>query len=764
MNFKKEYLNLIKPLIVGLPFTVVIIVLVLVFTNKAVDYINPKYQAKGTIKVDVSEINNQPVSFNQYPTMVDKGNAFLTEVEYLKSRGLKMAALSRLDFELSYYRIGEVQTSEIYHDSPFLISYKVLNKRAYDKLFNLIYLGDEMWLLEWAETSHKVCTGELTQFAGLELIINKNEAYLANYPSALNDDVFAFKIWSARALLGSINDENFLVKPVDKSIHIANIYYSHEHPEKAKAFIDALMASYVENDKDRRYSTFFNSLDFVNGQLEQVGDKLRKSEFDLAMYKQSNQMVNSEQETSSTIAKIRDLDLQKVDLDMREAEMSNLLSLFEQGFNVEYITPNFESIKDKVFEATYYQLYNYEIEKKEVLLKYTQESEEYKLVQSKIDALHEQIIAGLQKSVLNIAAKRKELYSAIEKENAKFSKYPAKERKLVELQRGFKLNEQTYNFLYTKKMELEIMKAGNNSMHEVIDEAQIPIAPIWPNKPLIYGVALFAALLFSIGFSYLWFYLMGRVSKVDTLAHYAGIPVLATVYKARNGADVNEKVGMVAELQNNLELVKRRISDKVKNPIVVISSNRATEGKSFVALNLAKAYAEAGKKVLVMDMDLICPDMHETLGLSNNKGMIDFLSRDIPLKSCIQKTETENLHFLSAGELKGQTSAPYSLGLDPEKLSELKKEYDLVVVDTPPLGEIPDASLCMQMGDINLFLVNREKSRIREIKSIKKLQETYGIKELQLVLNGIKYKHSYYSKYRYMKAKGYQRFKPAFFS
>ena len=204
-------------------------------------------------------------------------------------------------------------------------------------------------------------------------------------------------------------------------------------------------------------------------------------------------------------------------------------------------------------------------------------------------------------------------------------------------------------------------------------------------------------------------------------------------------------------LKTNLDFSSNHLDGGVYS----VLSAGAGEGKSTTVFNLAYVSAQQGLKVLLIDADLRRPVQHLILGMSNRFGLTNVMLRDVPVEEAIKATSVSNLQFLPSGKLPRA-----SLGvLDPKKIRELiislRTKYDLILIDTPPIVGISDASIISKETDGVIFVIQYRKYPKDMIQKALKLIETQEIKVTGAVINNINimrddyyyYYHTYYSDY-----------------
>ena len=739
---KKEYQTLIVPVLKGLPITIILIIGALALAARLVVYTVPEYQSTGSIKIDNRNINLGDLALfeeegrTKGATSVD----FLTEVEMFKSKKLKELTFQNLDFELEYFRVGKIKTIELFQNSPIEIDYRIIGDNAYDKLYYLKYLGKGEFLwsknVEAFSIDNKVTLNDTLKMEGFNLLVKKNEKQLLERPNSLKkNDVIAFRINSLKALVSSVNSSNYFVRSVDKKIQIINLYFQHEVPEKAETFINALMETYIENCKNEHQAEADKTLMFIDDQLDSVKEKLKKSEGQLVKFKTQKSIMNIKQETDATLKEMMQLEFQKVNYDLQKAELEKTYEYLASGNDLRDFAPNFDALKDPLFKEAFLKAQNFEIMKQDLLLKYTIQSDEVQNINLKINNMRTFINESVKNTMDNISLRQNEMNKAIANVSQNIQDFPNKEQQTVVLQREVKLNEQLYTSLIEKRMEIGVAKSANTVFHQVIDKAEVALNPVTPNKSLIYGVAVFFALLLGIGISFLKHYLTAKIKNKNELAQQLDIPLIGSISKVKKNEN---PINALGNLYTNLELLHNKKEGPKHGNTVLVSSMLCKEGKSFTTKNLAKIYASMGKKVLVIDMDLASSEDENLFGVSNEIGLAEVLQNSISPHQAILKTDTKNVDIIPTGDLLNIYSGILFAPQTTKFIDTLKPDYDIILIDAPAVGMVEDVTLMMQQVDFNLLVFRAKKTKIKTVSYAKQIIEEYKIPNVYGVFNGAK--------------------------
>ena len=268
----------------------------------------------------------------------------------------------------------------------------------------------------------------------------------------------------------------------------------------------------------------------------------------------------------------------------------------------------------------------------------------------------------------------------------------------------------------------------------IISRADVPITPSFPNIQLVFIIAFISSIFMGIGVAFV----MERMDtgfrsseQIESMLEIATLGLLPLLSGRRLSANTPEDYVLERPASSFAEALRTihtglLLSD-VDNPpkTVLITSSLPGEGKSTVAISLARMLARSGQKVLVIDADLRRPRLHKALGFSVQPGLVEVLSGLVDVGSATQLDEKSGLHVLTAG--KGAPNPPELLGSEHFRklIGSLKERYDLVVVDSPPVLVVSDARVMANIVDKTIFVIRWVNTR-REVASMSTRQLTSG--------------------------------------
>ncbi len=732
MNIQKEFKLLVLPVLKGLPLLVTIVALAYFFAVYSIRYMVPVYEADASIKLDNREHVGGDYSLIEEKKNNVSGSNFLTEVEVFKSSALHKKAFQQLPFDLTYHRIGKVKAIELFNDCPFIIDYKILDSTALDQTIFLTYKGNGRFRIFKDKASSQYLrtikfNQNYTDSTTVSFRIRQNKNILKDKPKSLKPgDHFSFTINSLENLADEINAQNFFVRPVDKDVFVVKLHYKHEVPEKSALFLNRLIDVYIERDQENKFEKAAKNLGFIDRELERVRDQLIRSEKEMADFRKKNGIVNPQQETEAMLRQLNEYDMNEVAIGLKEIELQNIYNYLSADNKISGFSPDFEMIKDEVFENTFVDLKRLELQKTETLKKYPESSLEIQSINKNIGDLKDFVFQSIEKKLSNIQDQRSDIQSTINNLQAKFSSYPEKERRLVMLQRNNMLNEETYNFLTKKRTELAIANSSDLPLHQVIDYAVNPPHPVAPNRSLIIGVSLFFAMVFGLVLIFVLNYFFAGVTTISDVTEKIDVPFLGYVNKTKsNDSSFDSILNIYTNIHNDQFFEGPKM--------ITVSSLSTGDGKTFITEKLGRLLAGYGKRVLLIDMNFQSPKLKKIFTEPDNKGnqMEGFSERQV------NKIGEENLDFVFlAGDAKQMKSALLFAPQTATFLNEMKSNYDIVLIDTAATDKKVDAAAVMGLSDLNLFVFRKGKTRIRNLKKCKSFLDAYKIDNVHFVLNG----------------------------
>lgn len=314
--------------------------------------------------------------------------------------------------------------------------------------------------------------------------------------------------------------------------------------------------------------------------------------------------------------------------------------------------------------------------------------------------------------------------------------------------------ETDLELLQTMKLKFVTEKVTERLGDDSIVVHEDPItadSPVSPNVTLNLVLGAVVGLIFGVGIAFFLEYLDTSVKSLEDVERYLQVPVLAVIPK--DVGVLHKQSGMSPDaeayriLRTNIEFNRKNPED---NAITVVSGG-AGEGKSTTLVNLAYICAQGGYTTLMIDGDLRRPRLHTFFDINNSVGLTNYLTTELALEDVILQTPVDNLYFMPSGILPSDAAGILNSRRMSELIQDVKQRFDLVLVDSPPILGVSDASVLASEVDLTMIVVQHRKLPRNMLLRVKQAVENVGGHVIGVVLNNVDVRsdsqYQYYTSY-----------------
>ena len=305
--------------------------------------------------------------------------------------------------------------------------------------------------------------------------------------------------------------------------------------------------------------------------------------------------------------------------------------------------------------------------------------------------------------------------------------------------------------LRSRNLEERVGKELVKSPATIYSEAEPEGKPAKPNVALHLALGGVLGLMFGLGLAFFLEYMDTTVKSLDDVERYLGVPVLAVVPK---DVGVLHRCSGYSPDAEAYRILRTNIEFNRKSPdanCLSVVSGGAGEGKSTTMVNLAYVCAQGGYNVLLIDADLRRPSLHTHFEVSHATGLTNYLTTDIRLEDVVLRTQVENLFFLPSGLLPADSAGLLNSQRMVDLIAEVKSRFDLVLIDSPPILGVSDASVLANLADMTMIVVQHRKLPRHMLMRVKQSVENVGGKVVGVVLNNVDLRsdaqYQYYTSY-----------------
>lgn len=299
---------------------------------------------------------------------------------------------------------------------------------------------------------------------------------------------------------------------------------------------------------------------------------------------------------------------------------------------------------------------------------------------------------------------------------------PETQQEVLKLRSEVELNKVLYTNMLNSVQQLRLVSAGEVGSVRIVDFAEQTTRPVKPKKKMILAVFLFLGILLGAAIVSLRDMFSGGVKSASFIEKETGYTVYAKVPKGNpKGTKGTRPLAVVEPDDVAVESLRALRSSlefsmmETDQPVIGVSGLIPGVGKSFISVNLAALYAGLGKKVLLIDADLRKGRLHKEFGIKRGAGLSQVLLREVEAAKVIFPTEVENLFVIPCGNVPPNPAELLGSKFYVELIEKFKKEYDLIIVDTPPIMLVTDAALACRVAAQIVMVIEYNKHSIEAI-------------------------------------------------
>jgi tyrosine-protein kinase Etk/Wzc len=722
------------------------------FAGLALLYIKftlPVYQSTSSILVDDEKSSPSNVSDLLSSDLFGTNLNLPTEIGILRSRTVIQETIRRLNLETQYWSTTSYPAQPLYPKSPIKVEVDTFIREYKDLPFSVIVLDSTHFNLEVEYDGDKLPGYYLNQkFAFGQEIKTDHFRFKLQKGNSLQPVIgasYEFKVRSTNKLVAEML-VNLTAEPLDKEANIVRLTYLDVIPVRALDILNEIGKVYIDLDIQDKAQVASLTLKFVDEQLNNTGSMLSTNEQEMQAFKEKNKTVDLSEESKAVLQKLNVLDLDRVKNNIEITSLQNLFNYLTTNDDITNLAPTSLGIPDPLLIELITNLQALQAKRKSVSFGVKNDAPAVRVLDQQISENRTALIENVKSIQKRLVVTRDALNTQLDKYEGSIKQVPEMERELLGIKRNFEVNQNIYTYLLQKKAETSIAKATAVSDNRILDTAALADEPVEPSKKIIAGIILLLTLLIPTAIITSKSLLRNTVLTRDDISSLTEVPLIGVVGhsgEASNLVVTKRPKSAISEafrtIRTNLQYYGQ--GDGCKT--ILITSSVGGEGKSFITLNLAGIIAMQQQKVVVIGLDLRKPKLFQDFGWKNDMGASNYLVGANKLDEVIRKTDNPYLDIIISGPTPPNPAELLSKPLMAEMLTELKKKYDFIIIDTPPIGVVSDAFLLINQSDVNLYVVRQAYSRLEFLRTLDELYEEGKIPNASIVLNDSNFAHTY---------------------
>lgn len=702
------------------------------------------------------------------------------DINNIKSFTLIAHTLNKMNLEVGYFTEKENilgHENQIYPTPPFHVSLDKSHIQPINAKFKISLVNEDSYRIRVDEEEVS-----LFNYVDNDVISEKNIIRIdtiCKFNETVSNRYFKFVIAlnNAKAFKGRDKKdyyfvfydidglarsylENIEVKPVSVRSSLINIALQGRNMNLTIDFLNSYIQTFLDDNLSKKIKMSYNAVKFIDSQISGISDSLNVSETRLRDYRSANQVMDLSYQGQRAFEQMTRIESDRSQLELQERYYQSILDFFDKNKDVTGIAPpSAANIDDPVMNQLILDLHTLNTERSNIMSNNAEKNLFLGKIDNNIKLQKQAILENVRNNLNTLQLTKNELNYRSQKTSQEISRLPRTELNMTSMQRKFNVSDAIYTFLLQKRTEAQITMASNHPDYEILEPARQITRNIISPKPMMnYMLALFMALLIPTGYILLKNFFNENITRLSDVENLLRRPVLSVIYSnpLKTEAVVNEAPSSpVAESFRNL---RSRMFMKLKSQglkTIIVTSSQPRDGKSFISYNLAASIASVGHKTIVVDCDLRRPTLHNIFRRENALGVTNYLADNIAKERIVHESEVENLYFIPAGPVLANSSEMIEAGALDELIAWLKTNFTYIIIDSPPVGIVAEATQMMKYASHILFICRNNSTRKDVYNEGLKTFRANKIENFDVVFNDMnidKGKYGHYRDYYYKKA------------
>ena len=695
----------------------------------------------------------------------------ITEIQVMRSRTITKKIVNDLELHTRYEYEGSLRNTPLYNNTPIVVKPDTTTD------LGLLLTGIDLKITRPGDKNSYDIKGKYTMTTSAYVEGEEKEIDLTNVqlPHTLylpTVGTFIIELVAGyepldKTLLVNISNPNEVAINLSKDLALAQFEktaplisasYTTPLPQMGIDIINRMVYYYNQEGIAEKNLASTNTEAFITNRLVSIQKELSDVEENVEQYRTQRGLTDLSSEAEIYLKQTSESDKERSRLDVQMNLIEYVENFLANPENTYAPIPILGI--DEGGMSNLITEYNKAVAERERLLNSSSESNPViKEISQNIMALKSTVLQGIAATRKSIELSKQDLSRQDAENERKIRNVPQYERELTDIMRQQRIKENLYVFLLEKREENALTQTLAVGDARIIDEPTPGLKPVAPKKAQIALIAFVLAMLIPAAIIYIKGLIFPSFHDKVELEKLTQIPVLSEIPNCNKDEFfvVKEKSNNTASelfrlLRNNLQFTLTSPDKKV----IMVTSSVSGEGKTFVSSNLATAFAHAGKKTLIIGLDIRRPMAALHFGFDNKKGITNYLSgQETNVDNIIHATQTKGLDIIPGGPVPPNPNELLLTKNLDNLIAEMRNRYDIIIIDSAPVGMVSDSFLIDRVIDTTLFVTRSKYTSRSHVKNINAYSANGRLKSLYLCINAVDMTTRTYSYRRYGYGYGY---------
>ena len=697
----------------------------------------------------------------------------------LQSRSHNELVVDKLQYYISYLAQGKYNLVDAYGAVPFyvtidksraqlagtLIKVKFLSENEYE--IRIPFAGNAVSLINYTDNSYSTTSVEIGDFVKRYKVGEVVSLPFLNWKLQIKDNPGLYK---GNEYFVQFNDfdgtvsgyRGVNVKSDDKGGSIITLGMQGTNKARMVEYLNSTVKMLIKRQLDSKNQFATNTIRFIDSTLVAMESQLKETTNELKSFRKGKNIYDIEGDGTKFSDKMLEYDVKKDEISRKMAYYNSLKSYLKSSVDYSKLpAPSVAGIDDPNIVVNVSKLISLSTQRSEMA--YAVKSEKiFKDFDNQMEAIKKVLMENITTAKSALQYDLALVDSKISEAESTIKQLPEEQQELIKIKRKYDLSDNIYNSFLQKRSEADIVKAANLSDIHFIDPAKdIGGGLIGPKTSVNYVLAFFLGLLFPLLLVFGIFFINNSIQNTDDISRLTQIPLIGVIGLSKDSTNLAVYSKPKSALSESFRAIRSSLQYLYKKQLVegaktlMITSSVSGEGKTFCSLNIATVFALSEKKTVIIGLDLRKPKLFEEFNLSNEVGVVNYLIKQKTVDEIINPTHIPFLDVILSGPIPPNPAEMIMSDGMKELIEELKKKYDYIILDTPPVGLVSDALELAQYCDVTLYIVRQNFTKKDMITLLNNRVKRGELHNTSIILNGFQNKAKYGAGYGYGYGYGY---------
>jgi len=697
----------------------------------------------------------------------------------LQSRSHNELVVDKLQYYISYLAQGKYNLVDAYGAVPFyvtidksraqlagtLIKVKFLSENEYE--IRIPFAGNAVSLINYTDNSYSTTSVEIGDFVKRYKVGEVVSLPFLNWKLQIKDNPGLYK---GNEYFVQFNDfdgtvsgyRGVNVKSDDKGGSIITLGMQGTNKARMVEYLNSTVKMLIKRQLDSKNQFATNTIRFIDSTLVAMESQLKETTNELKSFRKGKNIYDIEGDGTKFSDKMLEYDVKKDEISRKMAYYNSLKSYLKSSVDYSKLpAPSVAGIDDPNIVVNVSKLISLSTQRSEMA--YAVKSEKiFKDFDNQMEAIKKVLMENITTAKSALQYDLALVDSKISEAESTIKQLPEEQQELIKIKRKYDLSDNIYNSFLQKRSEADIVKAANLSDIHFIDPAKdIGGGLIGPKTSVNYVLAFFLGLLFPLLLVFGIFFINNSIQNTDDISRLTQIPLIGVIGLSKDSTNLAVYSKPKSALSESFRAIRSSLQYLYKKQLVegaktlMITSSVSGEGKTFCSLNIATVFALSEKKTVIIGLDLRKPKLFEEFNLSNEVGVVNYLIKQKTVDEIINPTHIPFLDVILSGPIPPNPAEMIMSDGMKEMIDELKKKYDYIILDTPPVGLVSDALELAQYCDVTLYIVRQNFTKKDMITLLNNRVKRGELHNTSIILNGFQNKAKYGAGYGYGYGYGY---------